>query len=257
MMALDFHQSTFDLLGIHPCISAERVAAIAVRERLCGCSFPKAIRELYSVVDVEDHFGSNWLTNYAKLGVPNEVSQGYMRVAIENQGVVGWFVKLDGTDDPPVYHNNDNWDTDFSTVNWVLCSKTFTNFIFDMASWERFDGFSSGLYLRAIDQFPDSSVIAQLRERFDEGPVTDFPDSRIRRFFTSRGLIRIASNTPELQANNLAEWTIDSDSFECLFQLTRFCCGFYDLRNKLKAVSSGVAAQANGEGVLESVRKSL
>ncbi len=87
-MTLDYHQSTFDLIAIQPCISNERVAAIAARERLCGCSFPKAIREWYSVAAVEDLFGSNELTAYDKLGHPSEVSQGYIRVATENQGVV-------------------------------------------------------------------------------------------------------------------------------------------------------------------------
>jgi len=156
-----------------------------------------------------------------------------------------------------VYHNNDNWNSDLSTINWVLCSKTFTNFIFDTISSERFDGWYSGLYLAANDQFPDSSVIEQLRQQYHEGPFTDYPDSRMRRFFTNRGIIRIASNTPELVANNLAEWTIDSDSFECLFQLARFCCNFYDLRDRLKAVRSGGAAQKNGEVVWQKNRETI
>ena len=45
-MSLGFHQSIFDLLVIQPCISDERTAAIASRERLCECSFPKLVRSL-------------------------------------------------------------------------------------------------------------------------------------------------------------------------------------------------------------------
>jgi hypothetical protein len=139
-MTLLFHQSTFDLLGIEPHVSEQRLAMIAEREQICGISFPKSIREWYSIEGVEALFSENTneddLTDLNELGDLSDVQQGYLCVATENQAVIAWYVKLEGSDDPPVFHNDDEWDDDLSTINWQLCSETFSAFIFDMISTE-------------------------------------------------------------------------------------------------------------------------
>jgi hypothetical protein len=57
------------------------------------------------------------------------VAQGYLCVAVENQGVVGFYVKLDGSEDPPVFHNNDDWNSPLAEVAWVHCTDTFSEFL--------------------------------------------------------------------------------------------------------------------------------
>jgi hypothetical protein len=139
-MTLAFHQSTFDFLGIDPHISDRRLALIVERERVCGISFPLSVREWYSIDRVESLFYENSneddLTNLNELGDLSDIRQGYLCVATENQAVIAWYVKLDGSEDPPVFHNNDEWDEDLSAINWELCSETFSAFIFDMISSE-------------------------------------------------------------------------------------------------------------------------
>ena len=78
--------------------------------------------------DQTDHH----LESLEELGLPEETRQGYLRVATEAQAVVGWYVRLDESDDPPVYDNNDQWDEeDLGNVDWQQDSASFTNFIFD------------------------------------------------------------------------------------------------------------------------------
>lgn len=129
-MALAFHQSTFDLLDIAPRVSPERIEAIDEREQHCHRSFPASIREWFAVEGVEslfyEHTNQDELVSHEELGETSEVLQGYLRVATENQAVVAWYAELDGSNDPPVLHNNDEWDDDLSAINWEPNSSTFS-----------------------------------------------------------------------------------------------------------------------------------
>ena len=50
-------------------------------------------------------------------------------MAVENQAVVGFFAALDGSPDPPIVHNNDQWLKDLSQVEWVSCADSFSAFV--------------------------------------------------------------------------------------------------------------------------------
>lgn len=138
---LEYHQSVFELLGKSEVISAKRLAVIEEREHVCGRRFPAAIREWFAIEDAEYLFWENTnnddLPEVTKLGVPAEVAQGYLHIATENQGVIARYVRLDEGDNPPVYHNNGEWNEDLSKTNWQEFSKTFSDFIFDMFSSTR------------------------------------------------------------------------------------------------------------------------
>src|SRR5262245_10488886 len=120
-MKLQFHQQLFDALGIAPAPSRDQMGVLAQRERECHVRFLAAVCEWFSIEGVFDLFrahtnadelvtnnSEDWKSQLAALGDPEEVSKGYLRVAVENQGVVAFYVRLDGSDDPPVVHNNDD-----------------------------------------------------------------------------------------------------------------------------------------------------
>lgn len=257
-MALQFHQSTFDCLGLKPLVSKQREEIIDNRERICGQRFPKSIREWYSIEDAEslfcDHSNADELTHGNQLGEPADLRQGYLRVATENQGVVAWYAKLDGSPDPAVFDNNDEWNDDLSVTNWRLCSKTFSNFIFDMLTAHHFRGWHTGAFLSGEAQFPGFDVINRLCEKYQQGPISAYADSRVRRFFSAHGMIRIASNTPELIESNLARWEVEADSFEALYDLARSFWDFYDLSRTLTAESCTSETRLKGAAVLARLR---
>ena len=220
---LRYHGAIFSLIGVEPQVSAQRLELLATREAHCEATFPKSIREWYSITGAESLFhektNEDDLQELKELGDPKELAQGYMRIATENQAVVAWFVRIGESDDPPVFHNNDEWNEDLSTISWVLTSSTFTTFIYDMLSQYHFRGWHNGAYLYGAASIPDEPTIRALREEYSEGPVTDYPDSRVWRFFDIRGQIKIAANTPELLSSNRAQWLIEAGSLDLLPEL--------------------------------------
>src|SRR5262245_2596250 len=235
-----------------------RLAILEERQAACGARFPASVREWFSIESAETLFYENTneddLQELAKLGEPQEVAQGYLKVATENQAVVAWYVRLAEGDDPPVYDNNDEWNEDLSKTAWRENSKTFTNFIFDMISNHHFHGWNSGMRMSAIDQQPGPEELRQLRSWFREGPVTDEPDSKVYRFFTLAGLVTIRSVTPEHIASSEAEWAIETDSPDELFEFGKKLWRFGTLSQTLKPESCTPESRAKGDGVLQRLR---
>jgi hypothetical protein len=253
-----YHQPTIDLLGMDLETPSSRLAVIAERERACGARFPASVREWFSIEAAEAVFHENTnqdhLEELDKLGKPEEATQGYLRVAWENQAVVAWYVRLNEGDDPPVYDNDDEWNEDLSKTNWRMNSKTFTNFIFDMISSNHFGGWYSGMHWSAEDQMPDVEEMQLLQEWFQQGPTTDAADSKVFRFFNRSGVISIRSVTPEQLANSLAEWSIEADSPESLFEFGKQLWRLGTLSKTLKAQSCTPESRSKGDQVLQRLR---
>lgn len=214
---LKYHHAIFDLLDRTPVISETAQALIAEREKACGVTFPASVKEYFSVEGAVKLFGQqtpHYLTLLNELGKPEEVAQGYLHVATENQAVVLWFARLDGSEDPAVYHDDNRYfDLEFSAINWAFNSATFTNFIFDMLSDYHFSSwkFPSGSRLTAVDKVPDNNLLDKLRYKFREGPFTDLPDVKVHRFYNKHGLIRISYAVAQNLALAKAEWIIEAD----------------------------------------------
>jgi hypothetical protein len=231
---------------------------IEEREAVCGARFPASVREWFSIESAETLFYENTnednLQELPDLGDPQEVVQGYLKVATENQAVVAWYVRRAEGDDPPVYDNNDEWNEDLSKTAWRENSKTFTNFIFDMISTHHFHGWCSGMRLSALDQLPGSDEMEMLRAWFQAGPVTNEPDSKVFRFFTLGGLVTIRSVTPQHLASSAAEWSLETDSAAELFEFGKKLWRFGTLSQTLKAESCTPESRANGDQVLLRLR---
>jgi Transposase IS66 family len=255
---LTYHQPVLGLLGVEPVLPFDRLAVIEERERVCGVRFPASVREWFAVQGAEALFHDNTneddLEKLEELGDSAETRQGYLRVATENQSVVAWYVRLDEGDDPPVYHNNDEWNEDLSKTNWQESSVTFTNFIFDMISSDCFDGWLSGLHWSAKDSMPDEATLDRLRGWFQQGSTTDVSGLKIYRFFTTQGVIAIRSEGPDDFANGTAEWSIDAASREALLDFGRKLWDVGTLAQTLKAESCSPISRAEGERLLWRLR---
>lgn len=105
-MGMRYHQVTFDLLRKRPRTSKRAVAALERRERVLGVTLPESLREFYSVQGASailtEHSNDDEAVPIERLGDPEALAHGFLKVQDENQGVAAWYVRLDGSDDPPV-----------------------------------------------------------------------------------------------------------------------------------------------------------
>lgn len=256
-VSLRYHRAIAALLGESLALSDEARRQVAARERTCGAAFPPSVKEWFSIGGAREKFeeAGNHLESLEELGRPEETRQGYLRVATEAQGVVGWYVRLSESDDPPVFDNNDQWDKgNLNQVDWRLCSTSFTNFVFDTIAPWRFDGWGRGCYLVATAQQPGAEVLRRLRAHFKEGPHTE-PPGEVLRFFDGHGLLTIASNRPEHLGNATAEWIVDADSPEALCERTRLIWPYHGLSLAFRSESHCLEAAAPGWSVIERLAK--
>jgi hypothetical protein len=101
-----YHQATFDLLGKKPRPSTRAVAALERRERVLGITLPDSLREFYSVQGgctiLTEHSNADEAVPIERIGDREALAHGFLKIQDENQGVAAWYVRLDGSDDPPV-----------------------------------------------------------------------------------------------------------------------------------------------------------
>lgn len=140
-MKSKYHTEAFKILKTDPEIVPNRQKIIEDREKVCNVQFPESVKEWFSIKDVEKIFyensNSDNLVPVEKLGDPKEAEQGYLKIAAENQGVVGWYVRLNDGDNPAVYDNNDEWDKKLDKVHWRLIARSFTEFILKLARYNQ------------------------------------------------------------------------------------------------------------------------
>lgn len=142
---LRYHQKLMQALGVTPAFSERNLQLLQDREQELGIKLPASIVELLSLAGITELFRERsnqdeLITNaefdewhkLERFGDPREVHQGFLCVAVENQAVVAWYVPLDGSADPPVVHNNDQWLEDLSQTDWVHCADSFSRFVRDM-----------------------------------------------------------------------------------------------------------------------------
>src|SRR3954469_12149127 len=100
-MPLIYHQATFSLLGTKPQTSKPAFKALAEREQLLGITLPASLREFYSLKGasalLEQNSNQDPAVPIEELGSHEEVAHGVLKIQVENQGVVAWYVRLDGS----------------------------------------------------------------------------------------------------------------------------------------------------------------
>jgi hypothetical protein len=105
-MALKYHQAVFDLMGKKPRPSKTAVATLEKRERALGITLPASLKEFYSLSGAYEilakYSNDDQTVPLEELGDAEHVAHGVIKIADENQGVAAWYVRLDGSEDPPV-----------------------------------------------------------------------------------------------------------------------------------------------------------
>jgi hypothetical protein len=86
------------------------------------------------------------------------------------------------------------------------------------------DGQLRDCYLVATAERPGTEVLETLRANFKEGPRTESP-SKVYRFFDEHALIAIRQHSE----NPTAEWIVDADSREALYERTELIWPYHGL----------------------------
>ncbi len=141
-MALKYHQATFKLLGERPVGSPEAKALLKKREATLGIKFPESLREWYGLkgaVDIlETYSNMDPPVPLEELGNPSDIGPDLMLIRSENQSVAWWYVRLDGSDDPPVdilsemLHDGSPVDPDspIGGCGWARQADTFSRYVY-------------------------------------------------------------------------------------------------------------------------------
>ncbi len=258
-MSLRFHAAIAELLGIVPVPAPERMAALEQRETVCKTRFPASVREWLSLPGVEsifhDRSNDDHLEPVDALGDPGETAQGWLRVAKENQWVVAWYVRLDEGEDPPVYHNNDEWNEDLALTDWQETSPSFSAFIFDMLADDCFGRGCSGLLLSAVDRLPGPEELKALESWFRKGPVTCTPDYSVYRFADAQTLVTIEAGSAFELPPGKAKWRLRTADAEALFSAGRKLRGLGTMAETLSAQDCTPEARGWCDWVLERLRQ--
>lgn len=211
-----YHRAALEMLGVPARRSPERERLIAERERVCGVAFPPAVVEWFAQEDshrlFHDHSNEDDLEALEALGDPAETRQGYLRVAIENQAAVAFYVRLNEGDDPPTYDNNDEFlEEQLARVAWNLVSASFSNFVFDALCIGRLHATRHGTFIAVTGPVPGAADLAALGRRLRPGPVTRTDELEGHRFFAPHELV-----TVRWTHGDAADWHLQADSQEAL-----------------------------------------
>lgn len=223
---LRYHAHVFRLMGRTPRVSEAAVRLIERREEETGLRFPPSVREWYSLEGAVELLADNCEASdpvpLDQLGSPEEARLGWFRIMDDRDGVASWYVRLDGSDDPPVDVCDDDARPPFDLTE-TPWSSTFGIYVYDLVSSAAVGGRRLGLQLDAKDERPDGSDLARLRAQMEEGPRTEGDVVRLTtyRFFNADGLVAFQADPAEdgeYEASQ-GDWTVQGRTAEGLYNL--------------------------------------
>lgn len=177
MMKLQYHQKTFELLGITPTLSLENLKRISDFEAKHDLMLPASLKEWYSLENHKNILQNaiNQLLNHSVIELEEgldewntwqhkKINKKHLYVLLENQAVWYIAVRLIDLDDPPVYlcYNEEGED-------WELHASTFSDFVFAIV-W---DSVVAGENLENFVDCTNEDILRQfLTESKKLGPET-------------------------------------------------------------------------------------
>ncbi|EDN66284.1 hypothetical protein BGP_1388 [Beggiatoa sp. PS] len=188
-MKLKYHQNTFELLSLKPQISEELIEYLNDIERQYNISIPPSIKEWYSIKESKKIIETNtfggydfiafqqwqkaeqfWADNFLQKDLFKELlKEGFLLLfAVYQEVSMHWMVKLDGSDDPPVFVELDTEPPDF---DWQLCANHFSEFIYELV-WE-FIRASKEIKLSAYTSTLTPQALSALSQCFIPLPFVD------------------------------------------------------------------------------------
>ncbi len=125
MPTLQYHQRTFDLLNMPAEIDPNAVTQLKALEARLATKLPSAFIEWYSITDAYQHLRGNddFVVPIEKLGMDKLAPENMLFLIDENQSCAAWAMLKDGSDNPPVYVADDDYE------RWEMCAQTFSDFV--------------------------------------------------------------------------------------------------------------------------------
>ncbi len=259
-VTLRFHQAVCELMGIEPAFSAKNLEILQQRQQTLAMRFPASVAELLSLQGfcealfeyAECYPGHSAETDewrmLEKFGDPDDVRQGHLHVLTDREGIVGFYLRPDEGEDPPVYSDNAEPHDDLSQVPWDLKSGSFSAFIFEIVAWGRFSHYRGGLEFEVRCRAPDAALLAQLRGQFREGPGTQSPAMKTWNFFTPRSVIHMAWGET---------WWIGAADADALYDVLKALWRFPAFVESLEALDESVGFMPEVKSVLDRLGNDL
>ena len=188
--------------------------------------FPPSVREWYALEDAMKLLADNCEESdpvpLDQLGSSEEAGLGWFHVMSDREGISSWYVRLDGSDDPPVDVCDEYSRPPFDLTEspW---SSTFSVYVYDLVSSAAVGGRRLGLQLDAKDKRPDEADLERLRAHMKEGPRTKGDAVRLTtyRFFNVDGLVTFQAD-PAVDGEGETQhgdWTVQARTAESLYNL--------------------------------------
>ncbi len=216
---LKYHQSIFDMLGRGAVVCDEATRRIAEAERQCGRPLAASVREWYSLRDAIALI-PRWCHPRPVASVLEDF-RGGGRIAVgADGGDCEWFVKPDGSDDPPVVV--DEWFGDLDDGEHP-CVDRFSVFLFNWV-WGgvAHEGQMSptGFGVQALNTSFGPMELDFLKEQFQEAEAPPAEGAQTWFFFTP-GQRVMAQTCRGLHGVGVTSWYLTADSSADLARLLR------------------------------------
>lgn len=268
-----YHQNVYDLLGIEPGEDPDAARMIVAHEAEHG-PLPASVREWYLVPKVvplttpaghwsaarhgtiwfEFSNGDQVISLDQVLTAIRSSDDQFACVIVENQACNRWYLRLDGSDNPPVWSDND-WES--NPARWAEVAPTFSDFtadwfaVFYTQDWTHFHkagwpprtkgvddfekSYRNGLWLRSPAEPFAVPVIDLLTEQLGEAERTPRPgDVTTYTFRPDGGTVRVTADHPA-HPEPLSAWWVHADTPERLAEFARLLTPWGTLRDTLRA----------------------
>lgn len=212
-MFLRYHSKSLGLIGVAPRISHAAFPDLADVERRIGRTLPESVHEWYSLDNA-----CELLAKYSNDDPPvprNKLGDNKSRLLVlrgENQGVCRWVLRLDGSDDPPVFVDQDFTDWE---ETWTPCTSRFSDYVY-CCIWDFAMVLKDKPLIQAQHSELSATTLALLSREFER--VTDshgWPSDHQYRFQKLDQHILIWSG------RGRTDWWLSAGSEESLAKLAR------------------------------------
>jgi hypothetical protein len=159
----------------------------------------------------------------------------YLTVYSESDLGIPSLVRIDSSDDPPVYIRPECGD------ELVFVSPRYSAFQFDQLADERFSRYEDTVIFEVEDRLPNDTELARLRASLSSGPVSQggWPGWHYR-FFTENAFVGSGHTYGEIR--ELPFWEFRARSNDALVEVLRVVWPIADLAKRLerKVMSLGI-----------------
>lgn len=271
---LAHHRALFAMLDVAPVVSGPFAAILAEREQALGVRFPASVVEFLRLRGAFGLFESNSdedsliggvynaddRTRLRALGTPRDVGHGHLRVAISREGFLTWYVRLDGSDDPPVdfVHSEEDCEDDEAgepILTWRPFAASFSAFVFDRMTRRRFRAPDHELTMEAVAAAPTDTDRRRLGAALQIGPHHQANGDFADRYFTPHGLVRVSSEDWQNRLGpGQAVWEVQADSVDTLAGFFRTLAPIGTLARDLELTAHPAGLAAAAEAALAPIR---